>query len=285
MLRRRQVDQRRGQFRRAVGVDAEAGEFGRQPCRPDAFGDQRGRGIRRVAAADFHRVGDGLAAAPAVLGEKTGDAADGVVGARREVDAAVAVEVDRIAAHARRQELRQADGPGIRALVAPRVAPLVARQQQQGLEFAAEQLGARRMVEGQVGQGIEGMEAPGVAAVEGLDAEDGDDDRGRHAAGRLGVRQRRGVALPEVEAAGDASRLDEAVAIGPPRAAAGIGGRLDGLDDRRIGVRLVEQRQQPVRLETVALHHFGDEAAHVVALAVGRRGVGAGGGETGQQDE
>ena len=60
-----------------------------------------------------------------------------------------------------------------------------------------------------------------LAVVEGLDADDGDDEGGRHLVGLFGPRQGGGVALPEVDTIPDPLRGDEQYGSGarvwPPR--------------------------------------------------------------------
>jgi hypothetical protein len=62
------------------------------------------------------------------------------------------VEIERVGAHAARQELRVAERAGEGAVVARRVASLFACEQEQGFELATEELGARRVVEGERGE-------------------------------------------------------------------------------------------------------------------------------------
>ena len=111
------------------------------------------------------------------------------VGTRPQVDAPVAVEVHRVPARAARHELRDADRAGIRALHRKDVEAVVARKQQVLLELAAEEARARRIVEGERGEGVDHAEATGVAAVVGLDADDGDHEFRRHAEIALGAPQ------------------------------------------------------------------------------------------------
>jgi hypothetical protein len=71
-------------------------------------------------------------------------------------------------------------------------------------------------VEAQRGQRVDHAVAAHVLAVEGLHADDADDDLGRHAVLRFSPRQGPGVVLPEAQAGAYAHGLDEARAVGGP---------------------------------------------------------------------
>ena len=137
------------------------------------------------------------------------DAADGVDRVAVEVDPAVAIEVHRVGANAARQELRVTERAGEGAAVAGRVARLLTREQEQGFELAPEQFGARWIVEGQGGERRQRLEVAGVAAVDRLDADDGDDDLGRHAELAGGTFQLVRVFVPERTATVDTGVVEE----------------------------------------------------------------------------
>jgi hypothetical protein len=132
--------------------------------------------------------------------EEIRHAADGIDAALLQVDAAVAVEIHRIGARAARHELRQADGAGVRAFDRKHIHPGGAREQQVLLELVAEEAGAWRVVEGKRSEGVDHPPVAGVAAVESLDADDGDDVFRRHAVFLLGPLQGIAVFLPELHA-------------------------------------------------------------------------------------
>src|SRR5439155_26166059 len=91
------------------------------------------------------------------------------------------------------------------------------------LQVAAELLGAfrgarvlRREVEGERRQRIEHAEIAHLPTVDGLHAEDADDDLRGHAVLLLGPLQGAAVLLPEAHAGGDARPVDEAAAVDGP---------------------------------------------------------------------
>ena len=135
---------------------------------------------------------------------------------RRKVDFLVAVEVDRITPLAARHELRNADGTGEGAAHVDRVHAVLAGQQQELFEFRAEEVGAARVMEGQRRQRLEYPEIAGIAPVLGFDADDGDDDLGRHAIKGAGLGQGQPVFLPEADAAIDAALVQEARPVAFP---------------------------------------------------------------------
>ncbi len=67
-----------------------------------------------------------------------------------------------------------------------------------------------------------------LAAVEGLDADDGDDEGSRHLIGLLGPRQGGGVALPEADPVPDPLRGDEQRPVAMP--GFGLPGAADGVE-------------------------------------------------------
>ncbi len=203
-----------------------------------------------------------------MLFEEVGDAADGVFRAVFQIDATVAVEVDGVVADARGQKLRQADGAGVGAAIAGRAALVFPGEQQQVFQLATKQLGARRVVEGQRGECREGFEAPGIAAIEGFDADDGDDELGWHAGERLRFRQRCAMSLPESPSGGKAARLDETAAISLPGAHARIGRRLDRLEHRGERFGAGKERAKHCAVKTMSLAHLNDESLHVGAFRV-----------------
>ena len=160
-----------------------------------------------------------------------GDAADGVGEAAGEVLLAVAVQIHGVAAIAAGHELRNADGAGVRTLQSQGVDARVARVQQVVLQFAAEEFGARRVVEGERGERIDDAVAAGVAAVHRFHADDGDDDFFGHAIEGGGARERLALPLAEFDARLDALAREKQRAIGLPGLRARLGGRGDRCDD------------------------------------------------------
>jgi hypothetical protein len=230
---------------------------------------------------------------PAVQGQEVGDAANGVGGAGRQVDVAVGVEVDREAVDAAGHELRQADGTRKGADQRSWGDGLLARQQQQFLEFVAEVgaavAAAGREVERQRGQGIEGAETAHHAAVVGLDADDAHDHLGRHAEARLGACQGVGVGLPEGDTGGDALRLDEAVAVGVPVFRLPGWRRHHQLLRHGLEPGVVQLLQHPGRVPAAAAGDIVGKGAHLGAAVVradaDRCGHGGAGREQGGQQE
>ena len=195
-----------------------------------------------------------------MVGEEAGNAADGVAFAGAQVDAPVAVEIDRITPLAAGHELRDAHRSGVGAADFEGIHAVLACEQKEVFELAAEEGGARRVFEGQRGQGFEHAEAPGIAPVLGFDADDGDDDLARHAVDGFGTHQLGAVFLPKREAALDAAGVEEALAVARPGALLfGHCGRHDGAQNGGIGSGDAEGACQLVGVETVPLGHLGDE--------------------------
>mmetsp|Transcript_41232 Transcript_41232/g.96507 ORF Transcript_41232/g.96507 Transcript_41232/m.96507 type:complete len:418 (+) Transcript_41232:404-1657(+) len=208
-----------------AGGLGQRGAFGQQlggaEVRPDVRRQQAP--ARQRVGRQLHGVVGRLRGFPALLGEVVGHAADCVRRAGEQVDAAVAIKVHRVLAPAAGHELRQAQRAGIAAAHLGGVQPVVAAEPQELGQLAPEKglaLGGARVlggeVEGQRGQRVQHLEAAGDAAIKGLDAEDADDDLGRHAVLALGPGQRGFVLGPEGQAGVDAPGVDEALAVGRP---------------------------------------------------------------------
>src|SRR3569623_1038195 len=222
---------------------------------------------------DIHSVrrcrhSHGAAAIPAVFLEVIGDAANSVHRIVPEVAVAVAVEIDRIAAEAARDELRLAEGAGVGAFHVERIDALLAGQNQVLLELAAKEFGAGRVVEGQRRERIDDAIFALVSPVAGLDADDGGDDLGRHAVSSLGALQSVDMALPELCAAFDARALNEDRAVLVPRFA--FGRTRDRVDNVLAEFHLLEPSLELRAIETVTLHHLDDEGGDLVARIAGR---------------
>src|SRR5690606_33682776 len=91
-------------------------------------------------------------------------------------------------------------------------------------KLIAKQLAALRaagvgVAEPESGEGIEYPEVAGVAPIQGFDANDGDDNRLRHAILLCCFIERGLVLGPELLAIVDANGLDETIAISDPAAA------------------------------------------------------------------
>ncbi|MCY1426216.1 hypothetical protein D9M71_420320 [compost metagenome] len=194
--------------------------------------------------------------------EIAGDAADGVHRVAPDVDVAVTVEIHGEGAEAARHELRQAHGAGVGTLEHQRIDLLLAGQQEELLELLAEEVGTRRVVEAQGREGVDDAEVAGVAAVEGLDANDRHYHLGRHAVLFLGAGQGIGMLVPEVHAFLDARRRDEDRPVflpGPDP----LGGAGDGIENGLFALHLAEQVHQLLAGETIVAGHLGDELGHL----------------------
>ncbi|MCY1209486.1 hypothetical protein D9M72_211390 [compost metagenome] len=237
-----------------------------------------GRQQQRLLQARFlemHRIDRRHARRPAEALEVARHRADHVDRVVHEVDAAVAVEVDRVLGDAAGHELRHAHGAGVAAHGRERVVGGAAFGAQEAFELAAEEgdaLGrarvALREVEGQRGQRIDHAEVAHVAAVDGLDADDADDDFRRHAVGGLGARERLGVGAPEAHAGRDAHRVDEAAAVGLPVLHGADGARQH--QARHVGqeARGTDGGAHPVAVEVAALGDIVGERHGVVPRGV-----------------
>ena len=186
---------------------------------------------------------------------------------------AVAVEVDRVLVEARRHELRHAQGAGIAAAPGERVDPFAVAQHEPVLQLVAEELAAvlapGRKVEGKGGERVDDPEVAHLPPVDGLDADDPDDDLRRHAVDLLGLRQPLLVGAPEGDAGADADRLDEAGAVGGPVLRRAGRRRHDEARHARHEAGLLQGGADPGGIEAAALGQGIGEAHHVVARAVG----------------
>jgi hypothetical protein len=153
-----------------------------------------------------------------MLFKKAGNTADGIVHTVAKVHALVTVEINGIAALATRHELGNADGASKRPLHRQWVEIVFAGEQQELFEFGAEKFSAWRVVESQRGEGFEDAKPTRVAAVFGLDANDGHNDLCRYAINGLGLGQLRPIFLPELDATIDAAVIQEARTIALPGA-------------------------------------------------------------------
>ncbi|CFO51154.1 Uncharacterised protein [Bordetella pertussis] len=191
---------------------------------------------------------------------------------------AVVIAIDRIAHDAAGHELRHADGAGVRAARLG-VQLVLQRQGDEVAELAAEHVGALglggiEVVECQRRQGVDHAEVAHVAAIQGFHADDGGDDRGRHAVALGGAVEQVLVGVPEFHAPGDALGFDETPAIGQPAAPdflARRAGRGDEAGDGRVVARAF-QAGQHLRQGQLALRRqlFG-EGADVGPQFAGRR--------------
>ncbi len=230
-----------------------------------------------VAGAAAQRQVGRLAADPAVLREEICHAADHVGGAVDEVDSSVAVVVDRVMPDTARHELRHPDRARVRAAQHGQVAAAVAAHAERFGQLLAEKRRPVafpvRIVERERGQRVDHAEVAGVAAVDRLDAEDADDDLGRHAEVAFGPREQRVVVLPEAEARGKADWLDEARAVdGPVATHAGRRRRHHQPRRGRAVADVGEEPPQCVAVETLTRDEVVDVVEDVHPLrVVGRR--------------
>ena len=205
-----------------------------------------------------------------MAGQVGSDTADHVRLAAPQVALAVLVEIDRILAVAAGDELRHAHGAGIGAAGGAGIDPLLAREQQEVLELAAEECRARRVLEGQRGERVQHRVATLVAAVIGLDAEDRGDDLRRHAVARLCPLQQIAMRAQELDAGLGPQLGHEDRAIPMPGQA--LGRPRDRLQRRVLALDVLEQPAQLGGIEALALRHLLDEPAHAVLVQV--RGAG-----------
>ena len=180
--------------------------------------------------------------------------------------------------------MRDADGAGERALDGERVEVVLAGEEQELLQFGAEEFGARRILERQRGQRLKHAEAAGIAAVFGFDADDGDDDFRRYAIERTGLDQLPLVFQPEAHAAVDAAVVQEARPVAFPRALQGRARRLDQLQNLGVRPGFGELAEQGIGIEAVTLLKVAGKVDYgrVVGKAGGRCGSVAKGGATSQ---
>jgi len=229
----------------------------------------------QLSRVELHGVMRGHAGGPAMADEVVGHRAYGVLRAAPQIDAAVAIEVHGPARPAGRHELAQAHGAGVAAARLVRVDAGTVHQAQELLQLALEEgapLGGARVgvgeVEGQGGQRVDDTVAAHVPAVQGLHADDADDDLGRHAVLRLGARQGLGVVLPEAQAGADAHRLDKARAVGGPVLGAAFGRRQHQARHLAQQPRLADGLAHPFALQAAALGQVVGEAHGIGALGV-----------------
>ena len=142
------------------------------------------------------------------------------------------------------------------------------REEQEGFELRAEEVRARRVVEGERGQRVHHAPLAHVAAVVGFDADDRNDDLLRHAVLGLGASKRAGVLGGESHAVRDMALVDEDRPVVAPRANPWRGGRADCLEDLGLARGEGEQRMQFTLAESVALDHFADEFAHFLPARI-----------------
>ena len=133
--------------------------------------------------------------------------------------------------------MRQAHGPGVGTLEGQGVGLLLTGQQEKLLELLTEERRPRRVIKTQGRQGIDHPIVAGIAAVEGLHANDRDDHLGGHAIFLLGARQCLGVLLPEHHAAGNSRVGDKDRPVVFPRFDL-LGRARDGIEDRLLALDL-----------------------------------------------
>ncbi|MCY1547028.1 hypothetical protein D9M68_830610 [compost metagenome] len=180
---------------------------------------------------------------------------------------AVAVEVHRVGAKAAWHELRQAHGAGVGAFQAERVDLFLARQHEELAQLLAEERRTRRIVEGQRRQRIDYAVAAGVAAIEGLHADDRDDHLGRHAVLLFGTFQRLFVLTPEIHTAGDTRVGDKDRPVVFPWLDL-LRRTRDRVEDRLLAFHLGEQVDQLLTGKPVVASHLGDELSHLRRVLV-----------------
>ena len=135
----------------------------------------------------------------------------------------------------------------------------LARQQQELQQFAAEEIAARRIVEGEGRQRVEHPVLAGDASVGGLAAQDGDDVLRRDARGSRDALQNLPVREPETHAIGDTLVGHEVRAVLPP-GQHGFGGTRDLVDDAGVGPRVTQDAGDPGARQRRLLGGGGNEA-------------------------
>ena len=173
-----------------------------------------------------------------------------------QVGVSVAVGVDRIAAIAAGHELGHAHRARERSLGGERRDAELAREKQELLQLAPEEGGAARIVEGERGERVEHPIVADVLAVERLDAEDRDDDLGRHSVALLGPREVALVGAPVRDAGRHARGREERPRIDVPFR------RLEQRPihrghDRALEAHLPEHARERRALEAVFVGHLG----------------------------
>ena len=249
-------------------------------------GRQQGGQVGALGLHDHWVVG-GHAAFPAMGDKVVGHRADGVGRAAEQVDAVVAIEVHGPLHPAAGHELAHAHGARVAAAQRERVRSGAVREAQELLQLAAEVLGACLRagvgcgeVEAQRGQGVDHAEIAHLLAVDGLHADDADDDFGRHAVLLFGTRQRGGIGLPEACSGAYAHGLDKAAAVDAPVLGRALGSRRHQAGHLGQKARLGDGVAHPVHRQVVAHRNVGSHLHGVRPFAVGRaalHGLGHGG--------
>src|SRR5215470_19207152 len=139
---------------------------------------------------------------------------------------------------------------------------LLARQQQELLELAAEEFRATRIVESERGQRIEHAIRPGVPSVIRLDADDRHYDFRRNAEFVLGASKRCFVGTPEVDARFDPRRREKPGRELVPQRRDEHWTR-NRFDDLGLVLHLREQAAQCLRTEAALARHFGNEVLYL----------------------
>ena len=123
-----------------------------------------------------HAVVGCLAALPTVFRQKTRDAADCIARATTQVDATIAIEVNREAANTAGHELRQANRAGKRTAHTQLIEIVLTCKQQKIFQLAAKKFSPSGVVKGQHRECIDDSEIAGNAAINRLNTDDRDDD-------------------------------------------------------------------------------------------------------------
>src|SRR5690606_22748280 len=203
----------------------------------------------------------GFAVFPLVFGKVVGGTADGVHWIVPDVSHPILIEVHRVGQVAAGYELGEAHRPGVGTGQAEGIDLLLAGQYQEGFELTAEEIGPRRIVEAQGGQGVYHPMTALAGPVEGLHADDSQDDLRLDAIDFLGAGQRFGVLIPERHALGDAPVGDEYLAVLVPGADP-LGGPGYRLQDGVAALGLGKQLAYMLGIEAVFGTHFLNEGGH-----------------------
>ncbi|MNH20041.1 hypothetical protein D3C79_797940 [compost metagenome] len=177
-----------------------------------------------------------------MLGEVVGHAADGIDRIGEQIPLAIPVKIDRVVAVAGGHELAHTHGARIGAFEAGERPLLLPGEQHQLGELLGEEIAALRVVKTQGIEAVEHGVTAHLAAIEGLDTDDGDDKGGRHSIGLLGPRQRLCVALPECDTVPDPLGGDEQRPVAVP--GFGLPGAGYGVEDLLAQLRLSGGRLQ-----------------------------------------
>ena len=166
--------------------------------------------------------------------------------------------------------MRESQRPGVRTFHVRRRDSLLAAEQQELLELAAKEPCPPRIIERQRGQRVDHAIRAGIAAVQRLHADDGDDDLRWNAEFTLRALQHSFVLAQERNTAVDSRRTEKLRRVLEPLRRRKHGTR-HRRDDLGLIAHLHEQTPQLAFVEGMIACHLGDEPAHVRSRGVAAR--------------